>query len=283
MNRFKGLIAVTGLGALLALAVACGSNDAAAASPSANTGSPAGAVTERSSSLAVGSAPQLQAAGSQAGIWVSGEGTVTLEPDLAVLTIGVETSAKTVAAARDEAASAMDSVVDALGDRGIEGADIQTRFFNISPQYDYIEVVKDGRRSGQQVLVGYRVNNSSTVKIRDLDAVGAIIDEVTTAGGDAIRINGISFTVEDPDPYSAQLREQAVADALAKAQHFAQLTGVSLGGLAFISEAGGGAPIVSGDFAVERTMAASVPMAKTSISGGELELRMTVQAAFGIQ
>ena len=225
MNRFKGLIAVTGLGALLALAVACGSNDAAAASPSANTGSPSGAVTERSSSLAASSAPQLQAASSQAGIWVSGEGTVALEPDLAVLNIGVETSAKTVAAARDEAAATMDSVVDALGDRGIEGADIQTRFFNISPQYDYIEVVKDGRRSGQQVLVGYRVNNSSAVKIRDLDAVGAIIDEVATAGGDAIRINGISFTVEDPDPYSAQLREQAVADALAKAQHFAQLTG----------------------------------------------------------
>ena len=147
-------------------------------------------------------AVSAQASGtSQAGIWVSGQGTITLEPDLAVLNVGVESMKATVAQARDEAATAMDAILRALSARGIEGTDVQTRFFNISPRYEWREVVDEGFRTNKQVLVGYQVNNSASVKIRDLEAVGEIVDEVVTAGGDVLRINGISFTVEDPKPF----------------------------------------------------------------------------------
>ena len=129
------------------------------------------------------------------------------------------------------------------------------------------------------------VSNSSRVKIRDLQAVGTIVDAVADAGGDAIRINGIRFTVDDPRPFMDSLREDAVNDALAKAQQFADLTGVSLGRLVFIAKTGGGLPVVR-DFASQQAFAAleSVSVAVASpISAGELELRMTVQTVFDVE
>ena len=228
--------------------------------------------------------PLLQVGSSQVGISVTGEGTLSLEPDLTLVNIGVETTATTVAEARGEAASAMAAIIAAVKAYGLEDRDIQTRSFNIWPQYEFQdEVTPLGRRSSKQVLVGYRVSNTASIKVRDLDNVGVIIDDIAEAGGDATRINGISFTVEDPKPFMAALREAAVLDALAKAQQFADLTNVLVGRLVYIAEAGRGAPIISQDFGVERAFAAvSAPVA-TSISGGELELRLTVQALFAIE
>ena len=226
--------------------------------------------------------PLLQAAGSQSGIWVTGEGSISLDPDLALINIGVETRAASVAQARNEAANAMAAIVAAVKAHGLTDRDIQTRSFNIWPQYEYPEVLESGVRTRKQTLVGYMVSNSASIKVRDLDAVGDIIDDVADAGGDATRINGISFTVEDPKPFMVQLREEAVQDALAKARHFADLTGVAVGRLVFISESGGGRPIVQ-NFMEERAFAVAAAPAPTSISGGELELRLFVRAVFDIQ
>ncbi len=103
-----------------------------------------------------------------------------------------------------------------------------------------------------------------------------------TAGGDVVRINGISFTVEDPKPFMTELREAAVRDALTKAQQFADLTSVSLGRLVFIGESAGSSPVIRQFDGRVFAEAAAAPVASTSISGGELELRMTVQAVFDI-
>ncbi|MCH7786836.1 MAG: SIMPL domain-containing protein [Chloroflexi bacterium] len=312
MNRFKGILAVAGLAAAFAVGVACssssetetpisqnqpgGSISSAATAPinaPAASGIVSVAPSEAVRSSAVGFSsgapsiagfPQLQTSNSQAGIWVTGEGTLTMEPDLAVLNIGVETTGETVAEANGDAARAMDAIVSALSDLGIEGVDVQTRSFNIFPMYEYGEVFENGRRTNKQTLVGYRVSNSVSIKIRDLDAVGEVIDEVASAGGDATRINGISFTVEDPKPFMEQLREMAVLDAIAKADQFALLTNVVRGPLVFISESGRGGSVVqnqSFDGRVAFAMAEAAP--STSISGGELELRLSVQVVFGIQ
>ena len=103
--------------------------------------------------MAGGSGPQLlQAGGSQAGIWVTGEGSMSLEPDLALVNIGVEASAKTVAEARDQAATAMAAILIAVKAQGLDDRDVQTRSFNIVPQYEYPEVVELGRSTRKQVL-----------------------------------------------------------------------------------------------------------------------------------
>jgi uncharacterized protein YggE len=133
------------------------------------------------------------------------------------------------------------------------------------------------------VLTGYRVRNTASVKLRNLDDVGPIIDEVADAGGDSTRIDGIRFTVEETEPFEDRLRQEAVADAQAKAQRFAELTGVSLGDLVFITEVGGGVPVVGGFTEESRLMAFAAAATATPVGGGELELRMAVQAVFAIR
>ena len=216
---------------------------------------------------------------SGSGIWVTGEGSISLEPDLVLLTVGVETIAKTVAEARAEAAVAMDAVVAAVKAHGLEDRDIQTQSFNIWPRYEYPEVIVGGDGSRKQVLTGYTVSNLARIKVRNVDGVGAIIDDAAEAGGDAIRIHSIDFTIEDPEPYMERLREEAVADARAKADHLAALSGVQVGDLVYIGEAGA-APPPGPVFRESAMMMAD--SASTSISGGELELHLSVQALYSI-
>ena len=219
------------------------------------------------------------------GIWVSGNGTISVAPDLAMLDFGVETRAPNVSEANSQASMAMDAVIKALKARGVKDEDIQTSRFSIYPRYDYVEEEKDGVRSSREVLVGYRVRNSGTVKLRDLDSVGEVIDEVVTAGGDNVRISDINFTLEDPKPKMAELREMAVADAKAKAEHLAELSEVSVGRLIYISE-GAAAPSVR-DFARQSLALGygfpeSAALTAPSISGGEVTLSLSVQAGFAI-
>jgi uncharacterized protein len=272
MNRFKGLttaaLAVV-IAAALAAGVAC-----------SNTGEPVGVSGVGVDDLAKALSASNSGSAGQTGLWVTGEGSVTMEPDLALLNLGVEATGDSVAVARDTTATAMAAIVKALKLRGLEDKDIQTQSFNIFPMYEYVELVEDGRRSGQQVLVGYRVSNTAAVKIRDLESVGEIIDEVAKAGGNETRINGISFTVEDTSGLEVELRESAVNDALAKADHLAELSGVDRGRLVFLTQQGNtsGQDFSGGmvaEFAVK-----SAP--SSSISGGELELTLSVQAVFEI-
>ncbi len=320
MLNTKGIMVAIGILALLMLGVACGNGEAATTPTSgsvanaagsdeqpASTGAPVSsqavapapatvpsttdeaAVEPRqvlaSSSGFSGSVPVAalaQGGSSDAGIWVTGQGTITLEPDLVLLNIGVETMADTVAIARGDAAEAMAAIVNAVKARGLEDTDIQTVSFNIWPRYEYPEVLVDGSRTRKQTLVGYTVSNTASIKVRDIDAVGEIIDDVTAAGGDSTRINGINFTIEDTSGYMEQLREDAVNDAIAMAEQFADLTGVIVGGLVFISETGGGSLAVQNFGADDSFMIARAESVSTSISGGELELKLGVQAVFGI-
>ena len=210
----------------------------------------------------------------QSAIWVSGAGEVTVIPDIAVLSLGVESEEATVQEAMDEAAVAMDRVISTLLDKGIAEKDIQTQWFNVYPVRKWTE--------WDDTIIGYEVTNTVTVKIRDVDATGQIIDAVAKAGGDLIRINGVSFTVDDPSPYYAEARAEAVDDAIEKAKQLADLSGVQLGKPFYISEGGGYTynPIYR-DYEMMSFEGGSVPT--TSISPGETQITLTVQMAFAIQ
>ena len=270
-----GKILLLALAVLAGATIACrDSGDATPATATEGAGASAAGVSAGAPREGAGAAqPSPQAAASQTGIWVSGEGTVDLEPDLALLNVGVEVQASSVSEARSEAAAAMDAVIAAVKRRGLTDADIQTTSFDIWPRYDYVE--------GEQTLAGYVVSNSVTIKIRDLANAGETIDDVADAAGDATRIEGISFTVEDPTPYLAQLREAAVENAREKAEHYAELIGASLGDLVYLTEAGGVSPPTP--IARGEAMFAMDARATTSISAGELTLRLAVQAAFAIE
>ena len=221
------------------------------------------------------------ASGASTGISVVGESTISVKPDIAILDIGVETFAESVALARQSATQEMGSVISALKKYGVDDSDIQTNRLNISPSYDYEEIMVRGKRTGRQVLTGYFVNNVVKVRIRELEKAGEVIDRTASAGGDSIRINGISFTVDDLSPYKVLLRKAAVEDSLVKANHYATESGVTLGPLISLSETI--APAIQSfqkDMAFGmRAMSESMP---TSVSGGELDIHHSIQATFAI-
>ena len=203
------------------------------------------------------------------GIWVTGVGKVTVVPDIAILNLGVETQATTVAEAQQAAAVAMDAIMKVLSDHQVADNDIKTQYYSIQPVRSW------DKDTGKEILIGYRVTNTVVVKVREIADTGSIIDSAVAAGGDYIRVNSIGFTVDKPDTYGAQAREAAMADAKTKAKQLADLGGLKLGKPTYISESSYSAPIIYRD-----AKEASAPT--TPISPGEMEIQLTVQVVYSI-
>ncbi|MFC1926863.1 SIMPL domain-containing protein [Chloroflexota bacterium] len=264
----KGLLLVIGVVLVVSiLLVGCTADQ----SPSANNGG----VTW-SSSLADETLKALQSfsngSSQQSGMWVSGTGKVTVIPDVAIISLGVEVQATTVADASGQAAVAMDAIVASLTANGVTENNIKTQRFNIS------QVTKWVDERSEQVVIGYRVTNMVTAKITDLDKAGIIIDSVAEAGGDLTRTQGISFTVDDPEPYYDQAREIALLNAVAKAEQMAEIVGIDLGKPVYITESGGYIPRAY----PAPEMAFDSGASTTSISAGELEISISVQIGYDI-
>jgi uncharacterized protein len=219
--------------------------------------------------LAIACTPETQVTvtqGEPTGISATGLGKVSVIPDIAEVSLGVEVTRPTVAEARDVAADLMTAVRDSLLANGVAERDIQTQFFNIYPQFRYI----NGR---EPEITGYAVANIVRAKIRDLDRVSQTLDEAVRAGGNQIRVHGIQFTVDEPERYYDEARQLAVADAREKAQRLATLAGVSLGKVKTIAESTNGQVHPPIPFAGR---AAQDSAAETPIAPGETEIRLTV-------
>lgn len=213
------------------------------------------------------------------GIWVSGMGEVSVTPDIAVLQIGVEAQEITVVEAQAQASVAMEKVMKALTDSGVKSEDIQTQYFSIRQRTRWEDF------TDEEIIVGYRVTNTVTAKLRDIENVGSIIDAAVMAGGDLIRIDDISFTVEDPSAYYDEAREMATEDARAKAEKLAKQTGVKLGDPTYVSES---TYTPSSYGSISYGLSAPVPapapvIVAPSTSPGQVEVTLTVQIAYSIQ
>ncbi len=212
----------------------------------------------------------------QSGIWVNGQGDVMATPDIVQISLGIQAQSKTVADAQTQARTAMDGLMGVLKSKGIADKDIQTQQFRID------QVTQFNPKTNLTEVLGYRVTNTVTVKVRQIANAGAVIDGVAAAGGDLTRINSIGFTVEDPKPYEVLARDKAMADAIAKAGQLAKGAGVKLGKAVFISEGSASVP----------TPQVFLPMAKsadaggappTSISAGELKISLNVEVHFTVE
>lgn len=160
-------------------------------------------------------------------ITVSGFGRVSAAPDEATISIGVQITAKTLAEATQQASAAMTQVLDAIKAQGVAAADIQTSSYNVNPITDY--------REGQTPLItGYQVMNIVTVKVKDIDNVGKVLDAGMGAG--ANYLGGVFFGVADPTKFENDARTAAVKDATATARSLATAAGVKVGRVVSISE-----------------------------------------------
>ncbi len=211
----------------------------------------------------------------QVGIWVTGEGEITLTPDIALVRLGIEAQQTTVAEAQAEATAAMEKVMAALVDNGVAEKDIQTQYFSI------YQVTRWDDFKNQEIVIGYRVTNKVNAKMRDIDKTATTIDAIAVAGGDLTRIDNISFSIDEPSRYYGEMREKAIADAKAKAEQLAGLAGVKLGKATYISEGIQVSPPIYPRYEYGIT-APAAPVVETPISPGETEVILYIQIAYAI-
>jgi uncharacterized protein YggE len=207
------------------------------------------------------------------GISVSGQGKAPAKPDIASISLGVSALAPSVAEARTQAAASMNAMIDSMKANGVEEKDIQTTSLSIYPEYNY---TNDGR----QELRGFRVQNTVNAKIRNIDRTGEIVDQAVEAGGNNAIINSIGFSIDDPEALKKQAREQAVADARARAETLAQAAGVSLGAAINISESSYVPPVY---YEGASRDTAGAPAPETPIEAGELDVTVDVSITFAIE
>ncbi len=201
-------------------------------------------------------------------IVVTGEGRVSTEPDLAIVSLGVTREARSAADAMRSASGAAAESLRILSRAGVEPRDIQTSALNLSPRW------QRGDNQSQPRITGYVASNNLTIRVRDLDELGGLLDDLI--GSSANTMNGLSFSVADPGPLEDQARQNAVKDAIAKAGILAEAANVELGPIQTITEVGAAQP--SPVFRREALMATDVPIAT-----GEAEIHAAVTIAFDIE
>ena len=210
----------------------------------------------------------------EGGIHAHGTGITTGEADVAVLTLAAQARRETVTDARDDAARAMDGILGALRDAAIADEDIETARFSIQPRYEYPP-------NSSPRLSGYEVTNTIAVTVRDLDSLPMVIDNAVTAGGDATRIDGVRYEIEDPSALEQEARLLALEDAIAKADIYAEQTGVQRGKLTYVVESSQDVVFRESGALLRTADAAFAP--STQLFTPELEVRIDVQAVFRIE
>ncbi len=210
-------------------------------------------------------------AGQAKGITVQGMGTITISPDLATISVGVQTQASRAAEAQSQASAVMTKVIAAVKHAGIADADLTTQWISLQPLYDY-----SPNGSVPPRVTGYQAGQSLSVKVHDVALAGPVIDAAVGAG--ATQVNGISFSVADPTAATSQARVAAMRDARQHAATLAQAAGVSLGALISVTEVSSPMPTpfpyAAGD--------AAAPGVKTPVQIGTTDIEVLVEATFAI-
>ena len=201
-------------------------------------------------------------------ISASGSGLVHVVPDIAYLYIGVRTQGSTVAAALKTNNQSAKDIKDALVAQNVAEKDIQTSSFNVYPQrYD---------TAGKPVPTFYAVDNTVYVTIRNLDAIGTILDLVAATGANSI--NGVYFDLSNKDAAQQQARQMAVEQAKKQAEQIASLTGVKLGKLISINVYSSGAP-----YAMEGKGGGGSAMAGSSVPVSTGQMTITAEASLAYE
>lgn len=159
------------------------------------------------------------------GVVVDGVGKVTGTPDVLRATLGVSLRRDNVGTALQDANALQEKVRKALKADGVAADDLQTSDVSIYPSYD-----NKGKRDG------YTVGETLTVKLRNLKRAGQAITDAVNAGGNAAVLNGVSFALEDNAALLQKARDAAYADAKAKAERYAELSGRGLGKVVLVAE-----------------------------------------------
>jgi uncharacterized protein YggE len=190
------------------------------------------------------------AEGSVRQVTVVGQGKVQGTPDTVTVNAAIESIAPDASSALNQTNQRTSAVTDAVASQGIDRKDISTTGITLAPQY-----------GDNSVITAYQASNSIEVKIRKLDAASPTILAIQNAGGNATRINSVNLSIEDDSQLVKDARAGAFNDAKNRAQQYAQLSGLGLGKVISITEAGANVPPPTPMPRFDATAAAPVPIA----------------------
>jgi len=206
-------------------------------------------------------------------IHVSGQGEVAAAPDMAQVQVGVTTEARTAAAALAANSEATAAVLARLSEQGVADKDMQTGNLSLYPRR---EDRRAPNETGEPPIVGFVANHTVSVTIRQLDSLGGVLDAVVTDGANTL--GGLSFGLQDPAEATDEARRKAVADAMRKAELYAQAAGVALGPVQVLAEPtvrSGPGPMMAMES--DAMLRGAVPVAE-----GEVTVSATVNMSFAI-
>lgn len=164
-------------------------------------------------------------------ITVTGEGKTSITPDLATITFSVVSQGAKPEDIQKANTEKINRAIAYVKDQGVKTDDIKTTGYNLSPRYKY------DKDSGESSISGYELNQTVTVKIRDLDKAGMIVGGLTITGIN--QIGSLEYSIENPEVQRARAREEAFANARQKAQDMASENGVKLVRVINFTEQGG--------------------------------------------
>lgn len=207
---------------------------------------------------------------------VRGQGSVSVRPDVANVTMGAVVRRESAGEAFDQANALIAELNQFLRAQGVPERDVTTRQFSLSPEF--------GRPQGDAPapIVAWRAVNLLSIRLRDFGRIGAIIDGAARVLGNDAQISGITFTIEDTDAIATQARNQAIANARERAQQIAAAAGVRLVRILSITETSAPPPTpVARPAAPAPAGVAASQVAE--VAPGEQNLIVTVEIVYEIQ
>ena len=205
---------------------------------------------------------------------VTGSGTVLVESDLAIVTVGVQETSKDVLEAQSTVNEKIAAIKQALLDAGVEESEINTDSINIYANYDYSD--------NTEVIVGYTARNSLSVRTTDMDNVGSLIDAAFAAGANTL--DNVQITVQDDTQAREQALTMAVEDARRKADVLASAAGLQVASIERISEGGVSVYDSMRNYAADTVMAAEESGgAGTLVQAALVSVDATVSMEFELQ
>jgi uncharacterized protein YggE len=192
---------------------------------------------------------------------LQGEGTVTVKPDVVVITLGVSTENEKVTEAQTENAQKSATLLQTLQQLGIQPEEIQTISYTITPEYNYID--------GKALLRGYRIEHLYEITVLNVQKAGEVYAEAVEAGANIAR--GLSFRISNPEPYYKQALTLAIQQAQEKAKTVAGALGVNVNPVPFTVTEESNSPSQEVAFSAKAT---------PSIEPGMLSITATVRTIF---
>jgi uncharacterized protein len=214
-------------------------------------------------------------------ITVTGEGEETAVPDIASFSFSVVETLETPEKAQLLATKKSNEATELLRNNGVDEKDIKTTGYNVYPQYSSRPICNGFNCPvDEPQIIGYQVNQSTSVKVRNSDDAGRILAELGRIG--VSNISGLNFSIDEPEIYKKKARDKAIANAKQEAEELAKSLGVKLDDIVSFSEHGGGFPFFQEDFGISgaRTLEAQ---AVPELPKGENTFSSTVSITFEIE